>query len=185
MRFSLKPLSNRTYTPKTWHYWAAASALGVGTYLLLKKSSPSLTFNGPAEDYAPIEGESGCDLSEKPGVAFFRKYVMKHFGGSDMGILRECSIGGDSGHKLGKSWDWGNTPTMNADGLLKFLFANNNEVLRRAGITYLIWQRRIWNTRAQGWQNYTGSDPHTSHIHFSFGTPGAMGRTSFYRSGIA
>lgn len=33
-------------------------------------------------------------------------------------------------------------------------------------IKYIIWNHRIWNT-AQGWQSYTGSSPHTQHVHIS------------------
>lgn len=33
-------------------------------------------------------------------------------------------------------------------------------------IKYLIWNRRIW-TPGVGWRNYTGANPHTSHLHLS------------------
>ena len=42
--------------------------------------------------------------------------------------------------------------------------ASNAEKLH---ITYVIYNRRIW-TRAEGWHYYSGSDPHTDHVHVSF-----------------
>lgn len=168
---------------KPWHYFAGAGGL-LALYLLGKKSSPSGPWDpsSPAEGYAPLESEAGCDLTVKPGTDYFRRFVLQNFGGYDAGILRDCSIGGDSGHKNGKSWDWGvDRGPVDVDGLLSFLQANDNEVIRRAGLMYFIYDQRIWNTRAQDWQNYTGADPHTSHVHFSFGTPGAYGETSFYQ----
>jgi hypothetical protein len=33
-------------------------------------------------------------------------------------------------------------------------------------IKYIIWNRRIW-TPGAGWRNYTGPNPHTSHVHLS------------------
>lgn len=161
---------------KPWQYLTAGAL--VGFFLLSRKSRPS--WNSPIEGYSPLESEEGCDPTEKPGVKAFRSYVLSHFGGTDMGILRDCNSGGVSGHKIGKSWDWG-VAGGNVIGLLNFLFANDNEVIRRAGITYFIWNRHIWNTRNRTWQNYTGSNPHTDHIHFSLGQAGANGQTSFYR----
>jgi hypothetical protein len=48
-------------------------------------------------------------------------------------------------------------------------FINNAE---RIGATYVITYRRIWNiSRAdEGVRTYYGPDPHTSHIHISYGT---------------
>lgn len=169
-------------TLKDAKVWRAALALGtLGSLLwLTRRRSYSL----PAESLAPLESEAGCDLSIKPGVAMLRDYVLARFGGYDAGILRDCALGGASGHKLGKAWDWGiDNGSADVEGFLDWLFANDSEMLRRAGITYLIYNRRIWNTRAQAWQTYTGADPHTSHVHISFGTPGALGQTSFYTEG--
>lgn len=162
-----------------WQYYTAIAGLGLA-YLILRKGSPK-SFSGTAEGYAPLESEAGCNPVAQSGVKQFRDFVLANYGGYDAGIIRDCGQGGDSGHKLGKSWDWGtDRNSSDPDALLDFLFANDNEALRRAGITYLIWQRRIWNTRARAWQNYTGADDHTTHIHFSFGTPGALGQTSFF-----
>lgn len=177
--------------------WAIATAtalgglLAVGTWRKIKQSTtlpPGTPYNPPStvDDYAPMEmPENICDPTEKPGVVMFRRWVMQHFGGTDMGIIRACG-GKNSGHTAGRAWDWGilqNSPQV--DRLLEALFANQDELIRRTGIMYLIYNRRIWNTRSKVWQNYTGENPHTDHIHFSFSEAGAMGRTSFYQNAIA
>lgn len=39
----------------------------------------------------------------------------------------------------------------------------------RLGITYVIWNRRIYDVRnGKGWQAYSGPSPHTDHVHVSF-----------------
>lgn len=165
-----------------WHYAVAAGA-ALGVYLLTRKSGPSLSFSGPAEGFAPLESEAGCDPTEKPGVQAFRRFILANFGGVDDGIVRDCETGGNSGHKLGKAWDWGvllGNPDVS--GMFDFLLGNDAEIFRRAGITYLIWQRQIFNDHnSRVWTPYNGADPHTSHVHFSFGTPGAYGQTSFFQ----
>lgn len=133
-----------------------------------------------SEDFAPMEPETVCDPVAKPGPLKFAQVVMSRFGGSNLGIIRECG-GSMSGHTAGTAWDWGTlTGGAQVDAMMSWLFANDAEVLRRAGIMYLIYNQRIWNTRSRMWQNYTGPNPHTDHVHFSFGSAGAMGRTSFY-----
>jgi len=40
---------------------------------------------------------------------------------------------------------------------------------QRLSITYIIWNRRIWDSRnSKGWQPYSGTSPHTDHVHLSF-----------------
>lgn len=40
---------------------------------------------------------------------------------------------------------------------------------QRLGVTYIIWNRRIWDSRNdRGWVRYTGANPHTGHVHISF-----------------
>lgn len=42
-------------------------------------------------------------------------------------------------------------------------------------IKYVIWNRRIWNPSiSASWRNYTGSNPHTSHAHFSVKATAAL-----------
>lgn len=186
-----------------WPYrWIAAGAAALvtgGAILLGRKTSkaaspspgitppsPSPRMPGAIDDYAPMEmPENICDPTEKPGVVAFRRYVLQRYGGTDLGIIRACG-GKNSGHTAGRAWDWGVlNNNAQVETLLNDLFANQDELIRRTGIMYLIYNRRIWNTRSKVWQNYTGENPHTDHVHFSFSEAGAMGRTSFYQNAIA
>jgi peptidoglycan hydrolase-like protein with peptidoglycan-binding domain len=53
---------------------------------------------------------------------------------------------------------------------------------RRFGIMYIIWNKKMWRAYdpGRGWAAYTGSSPHTDHIHFSFSWDGADKRTSWW-----
>jgi hypothetical protein len=159
---------------------AAFMMVGVFRSLFRKR------WSSPAEDYAPMEPETACDPTPKPGVTAFKNYVLSNFGGTDLGIIRECG-GSMSGHTAGTAWDWGTLAnSAKVDALLSALQANDNELIRRTGLMYMIWNQRIWNTRSRVWQNYTGPNPHTDHVHFSFGSEGAWGRTSFFiENGLA
>ena len=35
-------------------------------------------------------------------------------------------------------------------------------------LKYMIWNRRSWNPERGSWAPYTGSNPHTDHVHFTF-----------------
>lgn len=154
-----------------------AALIGYGTLRRVLKRG---CWTSPPEDYAPMQPETLCDPTPKPGVVMFRDWVLKNYGGVDFGIIRECG-GNMSGHTAGMAWDWGTTSgSPRVDALLDALQANDNELIRRTGLMYMIWNRRIWNTRSKTWQNYTGPSPHTDHVHFSFGSAGAWGKTSFY-----
>lgn len=132
--------------------------------------------------YATRELATGCDPGPKPGVKLFAKDVMNRFGGSDLGISRECSFGGPSEHHEGRAWDWG-ISGANIDGMFSWLFASGpsgpHEALRRLGIMYIIYNRKIWRAYgAHTWEPYDGSNPHTDHVHFSFSRAGAMGQVA-------
>ena len=51
---------------------------------------------------------------------------------------------------------------------------------RGSGIMYVIYNRKIWAAYSPGWRDYTGADPHTSHIHISLSWNGARAHTSFW-----
>lgn len=86
--------------------------------------------------------------------------------GPRFGIKR---IGGwrvqvDGDHPKGLALDF---MTTTGDALANFLVANH----AKYKISYVIWNRRIWNVRRadEGWRKYTGtSNPHTDHVHASF-----------------
>jgi hypothetical protein len=150
----------------------------------------SADMGGPPEPYATPETIE-CDPAPKPGVEAFRDWVMSTFGGESFGIGRDCDIGKPSDHHEGRAWDWkvdASSPDDQArvHAFFDWLFAadpdgNIDAMFRRTGLSYLIWDRMSWYAWRRDWQPYTRENPHTDHVHFSFGTPGAMGETSFYR----
>lgn len=154
---------------------------------------PTLSFSTPVEPFAiaPKLTAADCDSvpgvnTEKPGVVAFRKLVMDALGGRDFGIMRACEIGGPTDHKTGRAWDWrldASKPEdqARAQALFDWLFADDYAMLRRAGITFLIWNRQSWSTKTGlVWGPYTGPIPHTDHVHISWGWPGALAQTSLY-----
>lgn len=131
-----------------------------------------------------------CDPTPKPGVVAFRAFVLERFGGTDLGIARDCAQGGKSEHKEGRAWDWGirvdkADQKAAAAALLSFLEKDDWANARRLGIGYVIWDRRIWSAwkRTAGWRPYDGADPHTTHMHLSWSHDGAMAKTSGYAGG--
>lgn len=160
---------------------------------------PQAVFSTPPEGLEPSWGERECDLSEKPGVRLFRDFVLGHEGGWDGGIVRPCPSGDApaSGHYSGRAWDWMISALepgekARADEVIDWLLANDAEMFRRVGLTYLIWDKRKWGGLRARWEPYDGFDvhgqctrdvcrnPHVSHVHFSFSKAGAAAETSFY-----
>lgn len=145
----------------------------------------SSDFSTPPEPFTSFD-ESVCDPTPQPGVVAFKDWVLSGWGGRSLGIVRECGLtGSKSGHYSGRAWDWGlkaSDPVESrvAEDFLSWLLDNDAEMLRRAGIGYVIWDGQIWSPRSRSWRPYTGKSPHTEHVHFSFGPEGAAGKTSFF-----
>ncbi|MGW1714425.1 hypothetical protein [Streptomyces sp. NPDC002156] len=148
-------------------------------------------FGPRIDDYARYEGQRGCDPAAKPGLLAFRDLVLAAYPGTrSLGIGRECGKPGVSEHKEGRAWDWGvdaHTQGHIADDLIDWLLAtdrhgNPHALARRFGIMYIIWNRRVWQAyrAGAGWTPYTGTSPHTDHVHFSFGWAGARKETSWW-----
>ena len=90
-----------------------------------------------------------------------------------------------SEHKDGRAWDWMLNHANKADrraaaNFLGWITADNGAMAARLGIMYVIFNRKIWASYSPGWRNYTGADPHTSHIHISLSWNGARAHTSFW-----
>jgi len=160
---------------------------------------PYPAYTEPAEDYSPSSNELECDADPKPrdGTQMFAHFVHMRLGGRHGGIARNC-IGGvpiintntgipkPSGHYTGRAWDWMMDANKAEDRetvqkLIGWLEANDHENWRRIGLSYIIWNRKSWSNFRKTWGDYTGSSPHTDHVHFSFGVDGADGKTSFFR----
>lgn len=155
-----------------------------------------IAIDEPVEDYAPRDPPQVCKKDARPGVLKFREFVLREMGGGNSGIERGCGpSGATSHHNEGRAWDW----TVDADvaedrsrveRLLAWLMSPGShgephEMLRRAGIRYIVWDRQIWTTGTKAWEAYGPSGnktiEHRDHVHFSFATPGADGKTSFFR----
>ncbi len=134
----------------------------------------------------PYEAQVSCDPRDKPGVAAFAALMKANYKTGTTAISRACQ-GGSSEHYDGRALDWmlsAKDPQQRAvaDSLVTWLSADNGAVARRFGISYIIWNAKMWREYApeRGWAAYSGSSPHTDHIHFSFSWDGAMARTSWW-----
>ena len=157
------------------------------------ESTPrSPQFNGGIEPFAPYDGQSTCSPSTKPGMAAFMRIIYANYGGGSLGVGRGCGVGGTSEHKEGRAWDWAMNAGSAADRAtvqraMDWLFTTDREcntysVARRIGIMYIIWNRRMFRIydTDRGWAPYSGSSPHTDHVHFSLTRDGGAGRVSWY-----
>ncbi len=161
---------------------------------------------GPViEDYARYVSPERCRTRVKPGVAAFADLLRRTYPDTSwIGTSRACERRPTSDHQEGRALDWGRSANVRSEradvkDLLEWLFAtdrrgNEDAMIRRLGITYLIWNRRIWGSWSHSWDVYCIQkrvrcrdpdsravlDPHTDHVHISFGWPGARMRTSFW-----
>jgi len=134
----------------------------------------------------PYEPQQSCDPRDKPGVSAFAALMKANYKTGTTGISRACAVD-VSEHYEGRALDWmlsAKDPQQKAvaDSVVVWLSADNGAVARRFGISYIIWNTKMWREYApeRGWAAYTGSVPHTDHIHFSFSWDGAMARTSWW-----
>jgi peptidoglycan hydrolase-like protein with peptidoglycan-binding domain len=134
----------------------------------------------------PYEAQLSCDPRDKPGVAAFAALMKTNYKTGTTGISRGCQAG-TSEHYEGRALDWmlsAKDPHQKAvaDSVVTWLSANDGAMARRFGISYIIWNTKMWREYApeRGWTAYTGSSPHSDHIHFSFSWDGAMKRTSWW-----
>ena len=150
-------------------------------------------YTAAIEPLARYVGQSTCSPVAKPGTTAFANLLLRTYRSSrSLGISRSCGVGGKSEHKEGRAFDWGVSIRSAADrasvqSLMKWLlqrdaYGNRFAMARRLGIQYMIWNRRIWGAYAagSGWRKYTGSNPHTDHVHFSLSWAGARKKTSFW-----
>ena len=153
----------------------------------VKPATPA--FGAKIDVYASYVGQSKCDPKAKPGVTAFMNLVLATYPCTTSGgITRACSTGGTSEHKEGRAWDWMiKVGHPAADNLLGWLLAtdkhgNKHAMARRLGIMYMIWNKKMWRAYnpGLGWATYSGSNPHTDHVHFSFSWDGANKKTSFW-----
>lgn len=181
--------------------WAT---LGIGMAVLLlarmlgkgSSSSSPASNAAPVDAYAEKELATKCDPTPKPGVLLFRQFVLARWGerpGSPQNIIRACSSSKSDEHQEGRAWDCMINSLEHGQAIVDAMTAPSssgepNELARRAGLMYMIFNRRMWRAYSQGglergtWGDYTGPSPHTDHVHFSFSWAGAQGQTSLYET---
>jgi peptidoglycan hydrolase-like protein with peptidoglycan-binding domain len=146
-----------------------------------------------AEELSGYFGQVSCNPVLQRGVRRLRALVLDTYDkGHDGGVTRSCVSGGPSEHKEGRAWDWmldvSRRGQRSAAGdFLAWLTRNGGLKARRLGVMYVIYNRKIWSAyrAGEGWRAYTGSSPHTDHIHVSLSWAGARGRTSFWTGRVA
>ncbi len=153
---------------------------------------PSRALPSALDVASPYQAQRLCDPTAKPGVVSFATLFSTHYklGGAG-GIIRNCNSGLTE-HSEGRAWDWmlnASRPNEKAvaDAVTAWLSAPDAQgrpgaMARRFGIMYIIWNKKMWRAYdpGRGWAAYTGSSPHTDHVHVSFSWDGAYGRTSWW-----
>lgn len=152
------------------------------------------------EDIPAYQPQTFCDPRDKPGVvAFGQLLTTTYLDTRVVGISRGCtSEQGTSEHKDGRALDWGVSSTNPAQvaevhAVFSWLFATDAQgvahaMLRRLGIMYIIWNKRIWGAWDGAWHDYSCSGVtgcHQDHVHFSFDWAGALAKTSFWTGQVA
>jgi hypothetical protein len=150
------------------------------------------------EPMPPYQPQRFCDPDIKPGTAALAHLLTTTYAGSSIvSLTRPC--GGDtSEHYDGRAIDWGvdhRNDKTRAQGkaFLHWLFAANangddNEMVRRLGVMYVIWNKEIWGSWSQRWEPYSCSGAtacHVDHMHISLDWSGAMRKTSFWTGKVS
>ena len=153
-----------------------------------KPNAPS--FPRAIEGYAPYEGQQFCSPVNRPGATKLAGIIRATYGSDEaIGIARN-SCYSTSEHNEGRAIDWMVDATTKAgknkaNAFLDWLLAtdehgNRHAMARRLGVMYIIFNRRIWRSYDPGWGAYSGTNPHTDHIHISLSYDGSTGRTSYW-----
>jgi hypothetical protein len=172
---------------------AASSSPALAGSLSVPAGLLSPDYFGPKiDDIAWYQPQTTCNNTDKVGVVAYQQLILKAFPQTgDYGISTPCD-GTVSEHHEGRAWDWkvsvnNASDVQNVKTVLDWLFAkdkygNSYAMARRLGIMYIIWNHQFWalyNARL-GWQAYTGDNPHTDHVHFSFYWTGALQQTTYW-----
>lgn len=128
--------------------------------------------------YDPVGNR--CLGRAQPGAVVLMDFVRAHWQVSNLGIYvcRDNSGGsGKSVHAEGRALDFGVASAHKAvgDHLSRWLVQHAPDL----GIQRVIWYREVWDVprRDEGWRHYTGSSPHTDHVHVELAWPPARSLT--------
>ncbi len=163
-------------------------AAGTAEAATLPLPKPSRTLPSALDVAPPYQPGTLCLTEDQVGPVAFAKLLDATYGKHAWGVLRKC----DQEHGEGRALDWMLNANKSSDlamgnAITRWLAAPDAQgrqgaMARRVGVNYIIWNRQIWKAWApeRGWQAYTGSSPHTDHIHLSFTWDGAVKRTSWW-----
>lgn len=107
-------------------------------------------------------------VASKPHVKAAAKYIQSQFGVSNIGGSATTGHIPTSDHYKG----------LALDAMIGSDVQKGNAIatwaISRPDVTYVIWNRRIFDKRSGGgWGTYRGTSPHTTHVHISFKETGS------------
>lgn len=101
----------------------------------------------------------------KPWVAASAGEITRRFGITNIGGYRSSGSVPNSDHPRGLADDVMIRSKAQGDQVAQYSVANAD----RLGITYVIWNRQIWNPSVSNqWRDYDGPSDHTDHVHRSY-----------------
>lgn len=105
----------------------------------------------------------------KPWVAASAGEITRRFGITNIGGYRSSGSVPNSDHPRGLADDVMIKSKGQGDAVAAYSVANAD----RLGITYVIWDRKIWNPSVSNqWRDYDGPSAHTDHVHRSYRADG-------------
>ena len=125
-------------------------------------------------------GQAGCARLRQPAAQHLHGHQQPRHRPRLRHRRAERAQGGPRlglGRELQQRHAPGATSTRSSTGCSRPTARGNKAAMaRRLGLMYIIWNNQIWKAYQldRGWQAYNGSDPHTGHVHFSFGWAGAQ-----------
>lgn len=110
------------------------------------------------------------DPRVKPWVQSAAKEISQRFGITNIGGFATTGHISDSDHYKGLAIDV--MTSIKGQEVADWTIANAS----RLSVKYVIWNRHIWQNGK--WTNYTGTSPHTDHVHISFNSKPGDGTAS-------
>jgi hypothetical protein len=175
---------------------AGLTGAGPASAALATPKSPA--FGAYAEAFSRYEAPKTCATAAQPGTNGLKALIAATYPTRTFSSWRACSgATATSDHQEGRALDWMLSASNSGDramaaSFIGWLFAtdkygNTYANARRLGIAYIIWNRQMWRAynTAAGWQPYTGTVPHTDHIHLSLSWAGAKKQTTWWNPAIS
>jgi hypothetical protein len=131
-----------------------------------------MTDMAPSLRYDPVGSE--CLGGPQPGTLLLYEYLQEVFPTlRGWGVYNCRNVRGGtvkSAHAEGRAGDEG-TVYVTPDGEAAAMWLVQNAAA--LGVQVVIWNRRIWSAEKPYWRTYTGTSPHTDHVHFENNWDGA------------